>query len=114
MTMERPGNGITPILRIGSNKAATFSVLRGHITVGICYLEGRRWLYVMKNCLVAAGKLLLTVIAIVHLSLPSNAQGGIPKLVTKDGVVQLVVDGKPFLVLGGELGNSSASDMRYM
>jgi len=29
----------------------------------------------------------------------------------KDGrVTQLIVDGKPFLVLGGELGNSSASD----
>ena len=27
---------------------------------------------------------------------------------------QLVVDGKPFLILGGELGNSSASSAEYM
>jgi len=27
---------------------------------------------------------------------------------------QLVVDGKPFLILGGELGKSSASSAEYM
>ncbi|HKC85807.1 MAG TPA: glycoside hydrolase family 42, partial [Blastocatellia bacterium] len=33
----------------------------------------------------------------------------------KQGVAtQLVVDGKPFLVLGGELGNSSSSSLEYM
>lgn len=33
----------------------------------------------------------------------------IPNLVKKNTAVQLMVDGKPFLILGGELGNSSAS-----
>jgi hypothetical protein len=35
----------------------------------------------------------------------------IPKLVKNSSYVQLLVDNKPFLVLGGELGNSSASAM---
>ncbi len=38
----------------------------------------------------------------------------IPHLKTKGNAKQLIVEGKPYLVLGGELGNSSASDMKYM
>jgi hypothetical protein len=38
----------------------------------------------------------------------------IPHLRTQGTAVQLVVHDKPFLVLGGELGNSSASDPGYM
>ena len=37
-----------------------------------------------------------------------------PRLVKTNGVTQLYVGGKPFLILGGELGNSSASDMNYL
>ncbi len=37
-----------------------------------------------------------------------------PRLVKTNGVSRLFVSGKPFLVLGGELGNSSASDLEYM
>ena len=37
-----------------------------------------------------------------------------PHLVKKGTTQQLVVKGKPFLVLGGELGNSTASSMEYM
>jgi beta-galactosidase GanA len=37
-----------------------------------------------------------------------------PHLITKGTTKQLIVDGKPFLVLGGELGNSSASSLDYM
>jgi hypothetical protein len=37
----------------------------------------------------------------------SSAQ--IPRLVKNGNHVQLLVDNKPFLILGGELGNSSAS-----
>ena len=49
-------------------------------------------------------------------SLPANAQQkeSMPHLVKTNGVTQLYVDGKPFLILGGELGNSSASDMNYL
>jgi hypothetical protein len=38
----------------------------------------------------------------------------IPHLQNNHGATQLVVDGKPFLMLAGETGNSSASDLEYM
>jgi hypothetical protein len=39
---------------------------------------------------------------------------GIPQLRKQGSATQLVVDGKPFLILGGELGNSTASDIERM
>lgn len=42
------------------------------------------------------------------------AQTSLPHLQRQGNAVQLIVSEKPFLVLGGELGNSSASDMDYM
>ncbi len=39
---------------------------------------------------------------------------GTPHLVKQGAAIQLIVDGKPFLMLGGELGNSSASNVEYM
>nr|WP_294810679.1 DUF5597 domain-containing protein [uncultured Sphingomonas sp.] len=51
---------------------------------------------------------LLLSLALVFVALPAAAQ--IPHL--KDG--QLIVDGKPFLILGGELGNSSASEREWL
>ena len=38
----------------------------------------------------------------------------IPCLMEDGGGKYLVVDGKPFLALGGELHNSSGSDLEYM
>lgn len=38
----------------------------------------------------------------------------LPHLIKKGTTQQLIVDGKPFLILGGELGNSTASSMDYM
>ncbi len=38
----------------------------------------------------------------------------IPHLQKKGTTQQLIVDGKPFSVLGGELGNSTASSLNYM
>lgn len=38
----------------------------------------------------------------------------IPHLRKQGTTSQLIVDGKPFLILGGELGNSSASSLEYM
>ncbi|HZS03606.1 MAG TPA: DUF5597 domain-containing protein [Blastocatellia bacterium] len=38
----------------------------------------------------------------------------IPHLRKQGTAVQLIVDGKPFLALGGELGNSSSSSLEYM
>jgi Winged helix-turn-helix DNA-binding len=38
----------------------------------------------------------------------------IPHLRKQGGATQLVVDGRPFLIRGGELGNSSASNLDYL
>ncbi|NII09384.1 DUF5597 domain-containing protein [Oleiagrimonas sp. C23AA] len=45
-------------------------------------------------------------------STPSKAVT--PQLVHRHGAVQLVVDGKPLLIRGGELENSSASSLAYL
>ena len=37
-----------------------------------------------------------------------------PHLKTQGTATQLIVDGKPMLILGGELGNSTASDLKYL
>lgn len=42
------------------------------------------------------------------------AAGEMPQLRTKGTAKQLIVDGAPFLILGGELGNSTASDLKYL
>src|SRR6188768_1040952 len=44
----------------------------------------------------------------------AEAQSTIPRLVKNGSTTQLLVDNKPFLILGGELGNSSASSNEYM
>lgn len=43
-----------------------------------------------------------------------DSHAGLPHLEKRGGATQLVVDGKPFLVLGGELHNSSSSSIEYM
>ncbi|HEY1663643.1 MAG TPA: DUF5597 domain-containing protein [Verrucomicrobiae bacterium] len=66
----------------------------------------------MKNCLKAAtfGVTLLFVLASAWVVDASP----IPHLEKKGTATQLIVDGKPFLVLGGELHNSSSSSLGYM
>lgn len=44
----------------------------------------------------------------------SNADAGIPHLERRGGTSQLIVDGKPFLALGGELYNNSATSLDYL
>src|SRR4051794_7121830 len=45
----------------------------------------------------------------------SAAEVGLPPHLEKHGnVTQLMVDGKPFLILGAELHNSSSSSLDYM
>ena len=46
----------------------------------------------------------------------ANAQSNntIPRLIKTNGITQLYVGGKPFLIIGGELGNSTASNIDYM
>jgi hypothetical protein len=43
-----------------------------------------------------------------------TSPAGLPHLVNHSSATQLFVDGKPFLVLGGELHNSSSSSVEYM
>ena len=43
-----------------------------------------------------------------------TAQNEIPHLEKRGNAIQLIVDGSPFLVLGGELQNSSSSSREYM
>jgi beta-galactosidase GanA len=54
----------------------------------------------------------LTLVAALLLAAPVAAET--PHLEKRGHATQLVVDGQPFLILGGELGNSSASSREYM
>src|SRR6187551_2612980 len=68
----------------------------------------------VTRSLIRALKVFITIILLFNL-LHSNAQvSSIPRLVKNGSYVQLIVNDKPFLVLGGELGNSSASSNEYM
>ena len=65
-----------------------------------------------------AGKVLL---AFVTLAFSLNAQTSkpasrenVPHLEKRGTATQLIVDGKPFLMLAGETGNSSASNLKYL
>jgi beta-galactosidase GanA len=52
------------------------------------------------------------ILAALLLAAPAAAEP--PHLEKRGHATQLVVDGRPFLILGGELGNSSASSREYM
>ena len=56
-------------------------------------------------------KHLMTLVAALFAAIAVAAP---PKLQKQGDTQQLLVDGKPFLILGGELGNSSASSAEYM
>jgi beta-galactosidase GanA len=57
---------------------------------------------------------LLLHILLLPSSLVFSQNKNIPSLQKNGETIQLIVEGKPFLVLGGELGNSSASNPDYM
>ncbi len=69
----------------------------------------------MKNCIKCFSSL-LTIVVFLFFAGFSYAQPvqKIPHLQKKGSATQLIVDGKPFLMLGGELGNSSSSSTVYM
>ena len=54
------------------------------------------------------------LLVIFTLNLYAQQSSEIPHLQKKGTATQLIVDGKPFLILGGELGNSSSSNTAYM
>jgi beta-galactosidase GanA len=54
----------------------------------------------------------LAALCCLLLAWPCGAE--VPRLETQGSAVHLIVHGAPMLILGGELGNSSASSARYM
>ncbi len=58
-------------------------------------------------------KTLIVILSLLAVSVSTRAQS-LPHLAKKGTATQLIVHDKPFLILGGELGNSSASDLKYM
>ena len=54
------------------------------------------------------------IVVLAALATAMGAQAAPPHLAKHGSTQQLIVDGKPFLILGGELGNSSASNAEYM
>jgi hypothetical protein len=65
----------------------------------------------LKTLVVTTILILLASAAAFSQAKPST---DIPHLAKQGTATQLIVDGKPFLVLGSELNNSSASSMEYM
>jgi uncharacterized protein DUF5597/glycosyl hydrolase family 42 (putative beta-galactosidase) len=61
-----------------------------------------------------AGILLIAGAALVNAAQQPAANASLPHLQKNGNVTQLIVDGKPYLVLGGELHNSSSSSVAYM
>src|SRR4051812_24374929 len=55
-----------------------------------------------------------SIAALIFVLATSFAAAAPPRLEKHGDTQQLIVDGKPFLILGGELGNSSASSAEYM
>lgn len=58
--------------------------------------------------------LAVALIAVANTLGAQQRDFGVPQLRKQGSATQLVVDGKPFLILGGELGNSTASDLERM
>src|ERR1700754_1261515 len=61
-------------------------------------------------------KTALVIFTVVLGFIAARSQSGpsAVRLVRGDHFAQLTIDNRPFLILGGELGNSSASSMDYM
>src|SRR5947207_1630580 len=55
-----------------------------------------------------------TIAALISSAVNAQSAADIPHLRRQGTATQLVVDGAPYLVLGGELGNSTASSVAEM
>ncbi len=60
------------------------------------------------------GRLIHTVLVLIAAVATVISQSNVPHLRKQGTATQLMVGGKPFLIRGGELGNSSASSAEYM
>ncbi len=58
--------------------------------------------------------LIVTLISLFPFIVSGKSESKLPHLRQQGTASQLIVDNKPFLILGGELGNSSASSLSYM
>ncbi|OKS86811.1 GH35 family beta-galactosidase [Mucilaginibacter polytrichastri] len=56
----------------------------------------------------------LWLLCITSLRAQSSVESSMPRIIKSGNNFQFIVDNKPFLILGGELGNSSASSSTYM
>jgi len=54
------------------------------------------------------------LLAIGGLAVAETTNPELPQLRQQGDAIQLIVEGSPFLILGGELGNSTASDLNYL
>jgi beta-galactosidase GanA len=61
----------------------------------------------VKHLMTLVAAMIAAMFAVMAVAAP-------PRLQKQGDTQQLLVDGKPFLILGGELGNSSASSAEYM
>ena len=68
----------------------------------------------MKNINKTYWTLLAVVLLLSSFSINGLAQSAIPSLKKQGTAKQLIVDGKPFVALSGELGNNSATNIEYM
>ena len=59
-------------------------------------------------------RLFLLILGAILFPFFANCQSPIPYLAKKGSATQLIVDNKPFIILGGELGNSTATTMQNM
>ena len=59
-------------------------------------------------------RIILSCLALLVLAVAASAQKPIPHLEKRGAATQLIVDGKPFLVLGGEADNTATSSLEYM
>jgi hypothetical protein len=67
----------------------------------------------MKKIIRALITVLVTVAVFLSSCIEQESQP-VPVLEKRGNATQLIVDGKPFLVLGGELHNSSSTSREYM
>ena len=58
--------------------------------------------------------LAVCAVAFVNVQAASPADPQIPRLEPRGQVTQLIVDGQPWLILGGETANTASSDLAYM
>src|ERR1035441_2342826 len=104
--LEWGRDGLWSQLWRGANRAACFS---RHLLDLAGQMEGRG---MRKNLMFA----FVLIVSLAVSTMFSNAQdsSGAPHLRKQGTATQLIVDGKPFLALAGELGNNSATSLENM